>query len=200
MYMRSIVFKIISFDYWSTEKINPNYYIDQLPFETFGLNSCQPNFDLESCELRSQIRSQILTYLSQILASFDLIFDLKYWCNPKYWPNSAICCALCFQTLSSHGLKIFNLFGVKLRKSIFGFDAIPNTELKLAICCVLCFHTTSTQWLCILNLFGVMLAKSVFGIEAIPNTDLNWRYAECCVFIHAQPKDSKKWFYSVMYF
>ena len=30
MYMCSIAFKIISFNYWSTEKINLNYNIDQL--------------------------------------------------------------------------------------------------------------------------------------------------------------------------
>ena len=78
----------------------------------------------------TEIRSQILTFWSQILTYFDMNFDPKQWCNPKYRLKSAIRCALCFQTLSSHGLQIFNFFGVKLSKAVFEIEAVPNTDLN----------------------------------------------------------------------
>ena len=100
-----------------------------------------PNTDLLNFDPKYwpyELGSQILTYRSQILTYFDLIVDPNYWCNLKYWPNSAICCALCFQALSSQSLQILNLFGIKLPKSVFGIDAIPinNLNWRYAQCCV----------------------------------------------------------------
>ena len=54
--------------------------IYQLKYQKFGLNFCQPNFDLKSCQLRSQF-TKIEIY------KFNSIWD---WWKPKYLPEFEI--------------------------------------------------------------------------------------------------------------
>ena len=60
MYMCSKTFRNIYFIYWSPEKSTSittlNNY--QLKYQKFGPNTCQPNFDLKSCQFRSNLQSQ----------------------------------------------------------------------------------------------------------------------------------------------
>ena len=94
------------------------------------------------------IQSTLFQFLgfnqSQILTS---IWDR--W-NPKYWPNLSICCLLCFHTLSTHWLQLLHLFGVMLPKSVFGTDAIPNTDLicRYAVCSIHAQLNDSQYWNC----------------------------------------------------
>ena len=125
----------------------------------FGL----PNTDLLNFDPKYwpyELRSQMLTYRSQILTYFDLKVDPKYWCNLKYWPNLAICSVLCFHSLSTqwHKYWIYSHYDFKI--SIWDWrNPNPKHWPDSAICCVLYFHTLSTQWLQILNFFGILFSK-----------------------------------------
>ena len=83
---------------------------------------------------------------SRIFSIF-IPFYSSFWdsINPKYWPNLAICCVLCFYTLSTQLLQLLKLFGVMLPKSVFGIEAIPNTDLiwRYAVCVVFLYTLNS---------------------------------------------------------